>query len=55
VGVATEPTVAAAYFEGDLDNLKNAVDTAKGAGSWEKWVGHLDASDFKAANKLLKP
>jgi hypothetical protein len=53
VGVATEPVVAAAYFEGDLDGLKNAVDTAKGAGTWGKWVGHLDGNDFKGANKLL--
>ena len=52
-GVATEPVVAAAYFEGDLDNLKNAVDGAKGAGTWGKWVGHLEGNDFKAANKLL--
>jgi hypothetical protein len=53
VTVATEPVVAAAYFEGDLDNLKGAVDGAKGAGTWGKWVGHLDGNDFKAANKLL--
>jgi hypothetical protein len=55
VSVATEPVVAAAYFEGDLDNLKNAVDGAKGAGTWGKWVGHLEGNDFKSANKLLKP
>ncbi|HET8759273.1 MAG TPA: hypothetical protein VFM58_24860 [Solirubrobacteraceae bacterium] len=53
VTVATEPVVAAAYFEGDLDGLKNAVDAAKGGGTWGTWLGHLDASDFKAANRLL--
>ena len=52
VTVATEPVVAAAYFEGDLGGLKNAVD-ARGAGTWNQWVGFLDASDFKSANKLL--
>jgi len=53
VTVATEPVVAAAYFEGDLDGLKNTVDAAKGAGTWGKWVGHLEGNDFKGANKLL--
>jgi hypothetical protein len=53
VTVATEPVVAAAYFEGDLANLTKAVDAARGAGTWGKWVGHLEASDFKAANRLL--
>jgi hypothetical protein len=53
VTVATEPVVAAAYFEGDLDNLKKAVDGAKGTGTWGKWTGHLEVNDFKAANKLL--
>lgn len=53
VTVATEPVVAAAYFEGQLDGLKQAVD-AKGAGTWDTWTGFLDVSDFKSANKLLK-
>jgi hypothetical protein len=53
VTVATESVVAAAYFEGDLDNLKKAVDGAKGAGTWGKWTGHLEVNEFKAANKLL--
>ena len=53
VTVATEPVVGAAYFEGDLANLKKAVDDAKGAGTWGKWVGNLEVNDFKSANKLL--
>jgi hypothetical protein len=53
VTIATEPVVAAAYFDGDLASLKNAVDGAKGAGTWSKWTGFLDGNEFKSANKLL--
>jgi hypothetical protein len=53
VTVASEAVVAAAYFEGDLDNLRKAVDGAKGTGTWGKWTGHLEVNDFKAANRLL--
>jgi hypothetical protein len=53
VNAATEPVVAAAYFEGDLTGLKKAVD-ARGKGTFDQWLGFLDVSDFKSANKLLK-
>jgi hypothetical protein len=52
VNAVTEPVVAAAYFEGDMAGLKTAVDT-RGKGTWDQWLGHLDANDFKGANKLL--
>jgi hypothetical protein len=54
VTAATEPVVAAAYFNGEIAALKTAVD-ARGKGTWEKWLGFLDANDFKHANALLKP
>ena len=53
VTVATEPVVAAAYFEGDLAGLENGVDGARGKGTWSQWVGFLEQNNFKAANKLL--
>jgi hypothetical protein len=52
VTAAGEPAVAAAYFDGDLAGLERAVD-ARGKGTWKRWLEHLDANDFKAANKLL--
>ena len=52
VNAATEPVVAAAYFEGDIAGLNTTVDT-RGKGTWDQWLGHLDANDFKGANKLL--
>ena len=53
VKVATEPIVAAAYFEGDLAGLENGVDGARGKGTWSQWVGFLEQNNFKGANKLL--
>ncbi|HMN97953.1 MAG TPA: hypothetical protein PKD59_00910 [Miltoncostaeaceae bacterium] len=54
VDLVGEPVVAAAYFEGDIAGLKAAVDAKRGAGTWETWLDHLDANDFKGANALLK-
>ena len=56
VAAADEQVVAAAYFEGNIAGLKQKIDARKpgGAGTWEKWLGFLEASDFKAANALLK-
>lgn len=53
VTAVTEPVVAAAYFDGDIAALKTAVD-GKGKGTWEKWLGLLDANNFKEANALMK-
>jgi hypothetical protein len=56
VAAAGEQLVAGAYFEGDIAALKHAIDGRKpdGQGTWAKWVGFLEAGDFKAANALLK-
>jgi len=55
VAAAGEPAVAAAYFGGELAGLERAVDGRKpdGKGTWRRWLDHLEAGDFKAANKLL--
>jgi hypothetical protein len=54
--VAGEPAVASAYFDGDVAGLKAAVDGRKldGKGTWDRWLGLLDAGDFKGANALMK-
>jgi hypothetical protein len=56
VAAAGEPAVAAAYFGGDLAGLQQAVDgrTKDGKGTWKRWLDHLEAGDFKAANTLLR-
>jgi hypothetical protein len=56
VTAADEQVVAGAYFRGDVAALKQKIDGRKpdGAGTWEKWLGFLEVSDFKAANALLK-
>ena len=54
VAAATEPVVAAAYFDGDIAGLKAAIDGSRGRGTWDKWLDFLDANDFKSANALLK-
>lgn len=57
VDVAGEAVVAAAYFDGDIATLEGKIDGRKadGKGTWKKWLSHLEANDFKAANALLKP
>ena len=56
VATAGEQTVAGAYFEGNIAGLKTKVDASKldGKGTWERWLGFLDANDFKAANALMR-
>lgn len=54
VELVGEPVVAAAYFDGDIAALRSAVDGARGAGAWRRWLDHLDAGDFKGANALLR-
>jgi len=53
VTTAGEPAVKAAYFEGDIPGLQQAVD-AKEKGTWRKWRALLESSDFKGANALMK-
>ena len=56
VEAAGEQAVASAYFDGDISGLERTIDGRKpeGAGTWRKWLRHLDDRDFKAANALLK-
>ena len=51
-----DQAVASAYFEGNVAALKQKIDGRKpdGEGTWENWLRFLDASDFKAANALMK-
>jgi hypothetical protein len=51
-----EPTLAAAYFDGDLSALEQRIDARKpdGKGTWRQWLRLLEARDFEGANALLK-
>jgi hypothetical protein len=53
VAAAGEDAVAAAYFSGDMAGLKTKLD-GRGDGTWGKWLGFMEASNFKAANKLMQ-
>ena len=52
VDAAGKDLVKAAYFDGDIAGLKQKLD-ARGAGTWKKWLQHLEAAEFKLANALL--
>jgi hypothetical protein len=52
--VVDETALAAAFFEGDVAGLEAKVDARKGKGTWKRWLGLLDANDFKGANALMK-
>ena len=55
VDAVGKEVVAAAYFEGDVASLERKVDGRKpdGKGTWKRWLGHLEAQEFKLANKLM--
>lgn len=53
VGVASENRLAAAYFNGKLAELEAAVDAAKGAGTWAKWLAFMKADKYTEADALL--
>lgn len=45
--------MAAAYFDGKLAELEAAVDAAKGAGTWAKWLAFMKADKYTEADALL--
>ena len=56
VDYAGETAVAEAYFHGKLDELEAAVDKKageKGAGTFKKWLGYVQASKYAEAKALL--
>lgn len=52
--VIDETALSAAYFAGDVAGLQAKLDERKGKGTWKRWLGFLDANDFKGANALLR-
>ena len=55
IAAVTFDAAAKAYFNGDIDGLRKAVDGAKGAETFDKWKGYLTQipPDFTAANALF--
>lgn len=53
VGAANENLLADAYFKGKLAELEAAVDKAKGAGTFGKWLAFMNASKYAEADALL--
>jgi hypothetical protein len=53
VGAANENLLADAYFKGKLTELEAAVDKAKSAGTFGKWLAFMKASKYAEADALL--
>jgi hypothetical protein len=53
VGAANETLLADAYFKGKLAELEAAVDKAKAAGTFGKWLAFMKASKYTEADALL--
>lgn len=54
VGATSKVTVADAYFSGALTALATAVDTAKSAGTLNRWSTFMNAGLYTQADALLK-
>jgi hypothetical protein len=52
VTVTTKETLAAAYFQGKVDDLEKAVE-GKGKGTFAKWVGFMNGEKYSDADALL--
>ena len=48
-----EDKLAAAYYQGKVDDLKAALDKAKTAGTFDKWVKAMQDGKYTEANALL--
>lgn len=53
IAVTSENAMAAAFFEGKVDDLATEVDKAKGKGTFDKWCTHMKAKEFSKADALL--
>jgi hypothetical protein len=53
VGVTSEALLADAYFNNNLQPLKDKVDDAKSKGTWDKWLAFMIAGKFGDADPLL--
>jgi uncharacterized Zn-binding protein involved in type VI secretion len=54
-GVVGDDAIEKAYFEGDVDGLKNSVDKKLGEGRWDAYKTAMANEDYAAANKALEP
>jgi hypothetical protein len=53
---SSRDAVARAFFSGDVAGLETAIDAAKGAGTFGRWVGFMNRStpDYASADALLR-
>lgn len=54
VGVVGEGTMRNAYFNGDVDGVKNALDAAGGNGAFDRWVQAMQDKKWGDARNALK-
>jgi hypothetical protein len=53
LGPSGKTVLAGAYFNGKLQALREAVDKARGQGTWNKWVAAMRAMDYSDASDAL--
>jgi hypothetical protein len=53
VGVVGDDKMRAAYFNGDVEGVKKALDAAAGAGAFDRWVAAMKDSKWSDARKAL--
>ena len=53
IGVVGQDKLADAYFNGKLTEMEAALDTAKGAGTFTKWLDFMQKAKYPDANALL--
>jgi len=53
VGISSQEKLANAYFNGSLGDIKTDAD-AKGAGTWDKWLGYMKGGKYVRANALIR-
>lgn len=51
--VSGNSVLAKAYFQGDVDGLRNKVNSLLGGNAFDKWVRHMKAGQYNKANAML--
>ena len=53
VALVSQKTLAEAYFNGQVEALRKAVDDAKGPGTFQQWLLLMKKREYKDADKVL--
>jgi hypothetical protein len=53
VATSSREILAAAYFQGNIADLENTINSAKGAGTFAQWITFMCHGQFASADALL--